>query len=194
MDVRLPHAAVPTSAATPKTSAPDQTARVHPNRPPITNMTGSIGARSLAANGRPRAVATFLLCDAPNLGITARSAGLNPDAAVLREVVAAVALGGGGAVTFGVLGATAAVRVAGTALALLGVVDAGSRQGRGVKETGPGLGPQIRGLARAGRREPCRQRGKRPKAAGDRSAGQGIHDTPSARPGLGALALSETAF
>ena len=178
MDVRLPQAAVPTSAAAPNASAPDETTRVHPNRPPVTNMGGSIGARSFAANGRPRARATFLLRDAPDVRITARSTGLNRHAALLGERVAAVALGGGGGVAFGVLGPAAAVGVAGTALALLGVVDAGARQRGGVKEARPRPRLRVSGLTRAGRRQPGRQRDRRPESRGNVGVEQRVDDTP----------------
>src|SRR3954471_17515713 len=102
-------------------------------------MPGSIGARLLAANQRPGTAATLAVPDAPNLRITARGAGLHGDAALVGERVAAVALGRRRAIALRLLGAAAAAGIAGAALALLAIADAGTGRRRWVKEARPGL-------------------------------------------------------
>lgn len=132
-------------------------------------MPRSIGARLLAANQRPRAGATFVVPNAPDMRIAARGARLHGNAALLGEVVAAVALGRGGAVALGLLGAAAAAGIAGSTLTLLAIADACARRRGRVEKARPSLGRRrgsFAACAPARHREPCCQRGVRPTAAG----------------------------
>lgn len=157
---------MPLKPTTPSDKPPNQISRAHPNLPPGTNMAGSIGGRSVAANQRPGSAATFLVCHAPDLRITARSAGLHLDAALFRERVAAIALVRSRAKAFGLFCLAATCRVARAALALLGVVDARARQRSWVKEAGPRPRRRVGRFAGAARSQPRCQRGQRPKLRG----------------------------
>lgn len=135
-------------------------------------MPRSIGAGLLAANQRPGRAATFLVTNAPDVRITARSAGLHGDAALFGESVAAVALRRRRAIALRVLGAAAAARIARSTLTLLAVADAGAGRRRWVKETSPSLGwwrrPFTACTPSCG--HPGSQHGLRPNSAGDRRA------------------------
>jgi hypothetical protein len=132
-------------------------------------MGRSIGARLLAANQRPGSVATFVVTNAPDVRITARSAGLHGDAALLGERVATVALFGRGAIALRLLGAAAAAGLTGSTRALLAIADAGAGRRRCVEEARPSLGRRRRTLtARAPRRgQPRCQRCLRPSSVGE---------------------------
>lgn len=105
---------------------------------------------SAAARQGTRVTAVFLLGDAPDVRVAPGGAGPDRDPALFREVIALVALGRAGGGAFRLLGATAAARVAGAALALLGVGDTAAWLRRRMKEAGPGPRRWRAGLGSAG--------------------------------------------
>jgi hypothetical protein len=152
-------------------------------------MRRSIGARLLAANQRPGSVATFVVTNAPDVRITAWSAGLHGDAALLGERVATVALCGRGAIALRLFGAAAAARFTRSTRTLLAVADAGTGRRRCVEKARPRLGRRRRPFtARAPRRcQPRCQRCLRPNSVGELRERHVCNDTREPRPALGAV-------